>query len=96
MGVLIRPIVTEKASRDGEMKNRFHFLVEPAANKIEIRNAVESQYGVTVDKVRTQRYRGKGKSRFTKSGVITGRHNHSKKAIVALAEGDTIDLYSDI
>lgn len=76
--------------------NRFGFVVDRNANKIQIKAAVEEAYGVSVDSVRTMNYAGKSKSRFTKAGVISGRTNHFKKAIVQLSEGDTIDFYSNI
>lgn len=96
MGVLIKPIVTERATLESEATNRFSFFVDPKANKLEIKHAVASHYGVTVDKVWTQRYKGKPKSRFSKSGPMKGRRNHLKKAVVALAQGDTIDFYSNL
>ena len=76
--------------------NRYGFVVDRNANKIQIKGAVEDAYGVTVDSVRTMNYAGKSKSRFTKAGVISGRTSNFKKAIVQLAEGDTIDFYSNI
>lgn len=76
--------------------NRFGFVVDRNANKIQIKAAVEEAYGVSVDSVRTMNYAGKSKSRFTRAGVISGRTNHFKKAIVQLSEGDTIDFYSNI
>lgn len=80
----------------GEKLNRFGFVVDRRANKIEIRQAVEKMYSVTVLDVNTMNYSGKRKSRFTKSGLLTGRTNHFKKAIVTLKDGDTIDFYSNI
>jgi large subunit ribosomal protein L23 len=80
----------------GEKMNRYAFLVHRNANKIEIKKAVEELYGVEVQAVNTLNFRGKAKSRFTKSGVISGRTNAYKKAIVTLAEGETIDFYSNI
>ena len=76
--------------------NRYGFVVDRNANKIQIKGAVEEAYGVTVDSVRTMNYAGKSKSRSTKAGVISGRTSHFKKAIVQLAVGDTIDFYSNI
>lgn len=96
MDILIKPIVTEKMTRQTEDHNRYGFLVEKRANKIQIRKAIEEVYGVTVESVNTMRYGGKKKSRFTKSGVLTGRTNSYKKAIITLAEGDQIDFYSNI
>ena len=96
MSILIKPIITEKMTDASEQFNRFGFVVDRKANKIQIKTAVEEAYGVTVDSVRTMNYAGKTKSRFTKAGVISGRTSHYKKAIVQLAEGDTIDFYSNI
>lgn len=80
----------------GEKLNRYGFIVDRDANKIEIKNAVEQQYGVTVKDVNTVNYHGKRKSRFTKAGLLTGRANHFKKAYVTLANDDKIDFYSNI
>ncbi|MFC2098577.1 50S ribosomal protein L23, partial [Bacteroidota bacterium] len=72
------------------------FLVHKDANKIQIKQAIEKMYSVSVESVNTMRYGGKMKSRFSKSGVITGKTKSFKKAIVTLAEGETIDFYSNI
>ncbi len=80
----------------GEEMNRYGFIVNKTANKIEIKRAVEELYGVTVQSVNTMRYGGKAKSRFTKSGIITGKSKSYKKAIITLAEGENIDFYSNI
>ncbi len=96
MDIIIKPIITEKMTVQGEKLNRFGFIVDNRANKIQIRKAVEDLYGVTVDSVNTMRYGGKQKTRYTKSGVVTGKENSFKKAIVTLVEGDTIDFYSNI
>ncbi len=96
MDILIRPIVTEKMTGQGESLNRFGFIVDRKANKLQIKKAVEEMYGVNVLAVNTCIYAGKNKSRFTRTGVISGRSNSLKKAIVTLAEGDIIDFYSNI
>ena len=96
MNILIKPIVTEKMTSQTEDHNRYGFLVEKKANKIQIRKAVEEIYGVTVESVNTMRYGGKKKSRFTKSGILSGKTDSYKKAIITLAEGDQIDFYSNI
>lgn len=83
-------------TQEGEKLNRYGFIVDRRANKLQIRNAVESMYGVTVSEVNTMRYAGKNKSRYTKSGIIAGKQNAYKKAIVTLKEGDKIDFYSNI
>lgn len=80
----------------GEKLNRYGFVVDRNANKIEIKKAVEEMYGVTVSNVNTVNYHGKRKSRYTKAGLLTGRTNHFKKAIVTLAGEDKIDFYSNI
>jgi large subunit ribosomal protein L23 len=96
MNILIKPIVTEKMTMQGESLNRYGFVVDTRANKLQIKSAVEEMYGVSVEAVNTMRYLGKKKSRFTKSGVIQGKANAFKKAIVTVAEGEKIDFYSNI
>ncbi|WP_026753803.1 50S ribosomal protein L23 [Sediminibacter sp. Hel_I_10] len=94
MSILIKPIITEKATANSELNNCFTFQVNTKANKVEIKKAVEAAYGVSVEKVRTMNVRPDRSTRFTKTGVQHGKTNAVKKAIVQLAEGDTIDLYS--
>ena len=96
MNILKRPIITEKMTAQTEKLGRYGFIVDQKANKLEIKKAVEGMYSVTVEEVRTMRYGGKSKSRFTKAGVIAGRKNNFKKAIVQLKKGETIDFYSAI
>jgi large subunit ribosomal protein L23 len=96
MEVLIKPVITEKMTAISEKLNRYGFIVHKKANKIQIKNAVEQMYGVTVETVNTVNYAGKVKTRNTKAGMSVGRTNAYKKAIVKLAKGDTIDLYSSI
>ena len=96
MNIIIKPVLTEKMTDLGEKLNRYGFIVNKKANKIQIKNAIEDFYGVDVVAVNTMNYSGKEKSRFTKRGAITGRTNTYKKAIVTLAEGETIDFYSNI
>ena len=96
MSVLIKPIITEKMTADGELHNRYGFVVDPGANKIQIKDAVEATYGVSVKKVRTMNYGPRRKSRHTKTGVQHGKTNAIKKAIVDVAEGDIIDFYSNL
>ena len=95
MSVLKKPLVTEKVSALNE-KGKYGFIVDIEANKVEIKKAVEKQYGVTVESVNTMRIMGKQKSRYTKTGVLTGRKPNFKKAIVTLAEGGVIDFYSNV
>ncbi|WP_242085808.1 50S ribosomal protein L23 [Aestuariivivens sediminis] len=96
MSILIKPIITEKATADSELKNCYWFSVNPKANKIEIKKAVEAAYGVSVEKVRTINVRPERKTRYTKTGMQHGKTNAVKKAIVQLAEGEMIDLYSNL
>jgi len=97
MGIIIKPIITEKQTAiTDKTPNRFGFRVSPDANKLEIKKAVENMYNVTVVDVNTMNYRGKQKSRYTKSGIISGRQNSYKKAIVTLKEGEIIDFFSNI
>ena len=80
----------------GEEMNRFGFLVNKKANKVQIKKAVEEMYNVKVVSVNTMVYNGKTKSRFTRGGVINGKTNSTKRAVITLAEGETIDFYSNI
>lgn len=96
MSIIIKPLVTEKMTSITEKQNKFGFVVRPDANKIEIKKEIEARYNVTVTDVNTMVYAGKNKSRYTKAGLIKGRTNAFKKAIVTLKEGDTIDFYSNI
>ena len=96
MNILIKPVITEKMTNESETYNRFGFVVDRRANKLEIKGAVEKMYGVSVEKVRTMIYPGKAKSRNTKGGVISGKTSSYKKAIVDVAKGESIDFYSNI
>ena len=96
MSILIKPIITEKATSNSELNNCFTFQVDTKANKIEIKKAVESAYGVSVEKVRTMNVRPDRSTKYTKTGIQHGKTNAVKKAIVQLAEGETIDLYSNM
>ena len=96
MEILLKPIVTEKMTSQGEAFNRYGFLVARKANKLQIKKAVEDLYGVTVESVNTINYGGKTKTRYTKSGIMKGRSAATKKAVVTLAKGETIDFYSNI
>jgi large subunit ribosomal protein L23 len=95
MSVLIKPLVTEKVSALNE-KGKYGFVVAKTANKVQIKKAVEKAYGVTVESVNTMRYDGKTKSRYTKTGVVSGRTSSYKKAVVSVGEGEVIDFYSGI
>lgn len=96
MSVIVKPVVTEKMTNLTEKLNRYGFIVDYKSNKIQVKKAVEEMYGVTVDSVNTMNYYGKAKSRFTKAGLVSGRTNKFKKAIITLVEGDSIDFYSNI
>ncbi len=96
MEALIKPVLTEKMTIQGEKLNRYGFIVDRRANKLQIRAAVEQMYGVVVTDVNTMNNMGKEKSRFTKAGLLQGRANNTKKAIVTLKDGDKIDHYSNI
>ncbi len=96
MEILVKPLVTEKMTDQSERFNRYGFVVDRRASKPEIKKAVESLYNVTVESVNTMVYGGKVKSRYTKGGIITGKTNSFKKAVVTLVEGDSIDFYSNI
>ena len=94
--ILLKPVLTEKLTAQEEPLNRYGFIVDRSANKIQIKRAVEEMYGITVESVNTMRYRGKSKSRFTKAGYIVGRENHFKKAMITVRKGEKIDFYSNI
>ena len=96
MGVIIKPVITEKMTEKGESLNQFGFIVDPHANKLQIKTEIENLYGVQVVSVNTMRYSGKSKSRMTKTGLLTGKTKAFKKAIVTLADGETIDFFSNI
>lgn len=96
MGILLKPIVTEKMTAESEKFNRYGFIVDRKADKPQIKDAVEQFYNVKVKEVNTVNYHGKRKSRYSKTGVLRGRMNHFKKAYVTLSEGDKIDFYSNI
>lgn len=94
--VLIKPILTEKANLQQEKLKRYAFKVHRRANKLEIKKAVETFYGVEVAEVNTLVVPGKNKAKFTKTGYVKGVKPGYKKAMVTLGEGNTIDLYSNI
>ena len=96
MRIIIKPIITEKVTLESELYGRYGYVVHNKANKIQIRKAIEDMYGVSVEAVRTMNYPIERKTKFTKKGVVTGKTGGFKKAIVQLAEGDTIDFYSNI
>ena len=96
MSILIKPIITEKATNDSELNNRYTFVVNKKANKLEIKGAVEAAYGVAIESVKTMNYPIQRKTKYTKKGLVTGITSGYKKAIVQLAEGETIDFYNNL
>jgi len=96
MEILIKPIVTEKITAQAESLNRYGFIVNRNANRLQIKKAIEGLYNVSVTSVNTLIHGGKRKSRFTKAGVISGSTGMSKKAIITIAKGESIDFYSNI
>lgn len=96
MDILIRPIITEKATAASEKANCFSFEVDKRANKVQIKKAIESFYGINVDSVRTMIVPAKRSVRYTKAGMISGKKSSYKKAIVQVRGGEVIDLYSNI
>jgi large subunit ribosomal protein L23 len=96
MSIIIKPIITEKITKEGEVFNRFGFVVDKKANKVQIKKAVEAAYGISVVSVNTMNYRADRTTKYTKSGLISGKTNSYKKAIVQVKEGETIDFYNNI
>jgi large subunit ribosomal protein L23 len=92
--VLVRPVITEKVNLQMERNGRYTFVVGHQANKLEIKQAVEEFYGVKVADVNTVVVPAKNKTRYTKAGLLSGRKPSYKKAVVTLAEGETIDLFT--
>ena len=96
MEIILKPIITEKATNDSELRNRYTFVVSRFVNKIQIKKAIQEKYSVTVEKVRTQIYGPERSTKYTKKGIQNSKSKIIKKAIVQLAEGDTIDFYSNL
>ena len=96
MRILLKPVITEKATRESELRNRYTFLVDPKANKVEIKKAVEASYGVSVKKVRTMIYGAETRIRYTKRGIQNSKKGSYKKAIVKVSEGDRIDFFANL
>ena len=94
MSIIVKPIVTEKVTKNSELLNQFGFIVNVKANKIQIKKAVEAAYGVSVVRVNTMNVRPDRTTKYTKSGLISGKTNAVKKAIVQVPEGETIDFYN--
>ena len=96
MSIIVKPIVTEKVTKNSEVLNQYGFVVDRKANKIQIKNAVEAAYGINVVSVNTMNVRPDRSTKYTKSGLISGKTNAIKKAIVQVQEGETIDFYNKI
>ncbi len=96
MDILKKPLLTEKVTSLTDKFNRYTFVVDAKANKIQIKDAVESLFGVQVEAVNTMRYAGKWKSRNTKKGPVSGRTSSFKKAVISVKKGETIDFYGNI
>jgi len=90
--VIKRPLITEKSTRQKEEKNQIAFVVDPKANKVEIRQAVEKLFKVKVRRVRTMNIVGKRK----RLGRFFGWKSDWKKAIVTLREGDRIEFFEGV
>jgi large subunit ribosomal protein L23 len=96
MSIIIKPIITEKITKESELTNRYGFVVDGRSNKIQIKNAVEAAYGVNVIAINTMNVRPDRSVKYTKSGLISGKTNAYKKAIVQVKEGESIDFYNNI
>ncbi len=94
--VLKKPLITEKMNAISEKFNRAGFIVDRRANKLEIKKAIKLMYGVEPIDVNTSILPGKPKSKQTKSGYTKGNTQSRKKAVVTLAEGDSIDFFNNI
>jgi large subunit ribosomal protein L23 len=95
IGILIRPIITEKMTELGE-KRQYAFEVPTTANKIEVGKAIEKKFSVQVTSIRTVLVKGKRKSQMTRRGRFEGHTKTWKKAIVTLKEGDKIDYFGNV
>ncbi len=96
MSIIIKPVITEKMTAQGDKFNRYGFVVDKTANKVQIKAAVQKMYSVTVESVNTQNYVGKVKTRNTTQGLAIGRVNKHKRAVVTLKAGEAIDFYAGI
>jgi large subunit ribosomal protein L23 len=96
MSILLKPIITEKATAENELYSRYGFIVDKKANKLQIKKAVEESFNVSVEGVRTMNYPFERKTKYTKKGLVTGKTGGFKKAIIQLAEGNTIDFYNKL
>lgn len=95
MSIIIKPIISEKATYLTDLRGQYSFLVDTKANKIQIKNAVEEAYGVKVANVRTMVYAPKVSMKYTKKGLQVGKTNKLKKAVVELQAGEVIDVFAN-
>ena len=95
MSIIIKPIVSEKATYLTDLRGQYSFLVDTKANKIQIKNAVEEAYGVKVANVRTMVYAPKISMKYTKKGLQVGKTNKLKKAVIELQAGEVIDVFAN-
>ena len=95
MSIIIKPIISEKATYLTDLRGQYSFLVDTKANKIQIKKAVEEAYGVKVAEVRTMIYAHKVSSRYTKKGLQVGKTNKLKKAVVELQSGEVLDVFAN-
>jgi large subunit ribosomal protein L23 len=93
--ILVRPLVTEKMTALQDAHNQYAFEVATGANKIEITRAIEKQFNVKIESVRTILLKGKRKTQLTKRGRFEGKTSTWKKAIVTLKEGEKIDFFAN-
>ncbi len=91
---LLQPWLTEKSTRLTEREGQYAFMVKAKANKTDIRKAIEEKFGVQVESVRTANCLGKSKRQYTRKGLISGKKNDWKKAVITLKQGQVIDYYS--
>ncbi|AZA47378.1 50S ribosomal protein L23 [Chryseobacterium carnipullorum] len=94
MSLIIKPVISEKANYLTDLRGAYSFLVDPRANKIQIKKAIEQAYGVKVADVRTMIYAPKVSSKHTKKGLQVGKTNKLKKAVITLSEGEVIDIFA--
>ena len=87
--VILAPVVSEKSYDLIEHNNTYTFMVDPRSNKSEIRSAVEQVFGVRVVRVNTMNRKGKLK----RQGWKMGRRKNTKRALVTLATGNSIDVF---
>lgn len=94
--VLVRPAITEKSEMLAEKENKFTFIVDKRSTKVQIKNAIQDMYNVTVLNVNTNIIPAKKKLKSTKAGYVMGGKPAYKKAVVTVSDGDTIDYYGEI